>query len=385
MSVALDHYFGSERMKRCARRGRAANIAPAMAEVSSENAGGERREAILTAAARVIARSGVRGLRVEEVASEAGVSPPLLYYHFASRQGPYCARRPSASDKAPSAGAVGRPAPARVRRSRPPYWRSSTRSTVQDNAIVWGEVSATAVFEPELRADVKRVTDTWSATVPLTRSAAGSVTDPSGVDGPGPGGRDADYARRRPLGTTAGGRHGCARRGSCWSQPPRHLRVVLKLVGSVPTGGPSALHRLRRTYHVRGTRLWLVIGMIAALFATALVAGCGDDDDDDATTRRRPALPATSKRLRKGSHGGYRCALPAIPDRDPGGRRLQGCEIELFNAIAEKLGYPDPEYSNTNFASVFRDTANGLFDIAVVSSTILTERERVVDFTDLHS
>jgi polar amino acid transport system substrate-binding protein len=61
-----------------------------------------------------------------------------------------------------------------------------------------------------------------------------------------------------------------------------------------------------------------------------------------------------------------------------------GYEIELFNAIAEKLGYPDPEYSNTNFAAVFRDTANGLFDTAVVSSTILAERERVVDFTDPH-
>ena len=46
-----------------------------------------RREAILDAAARLIARRGVRGLRVEEVATEAGVSPPLLYYHFESRAG----------------------------------------------------------------------------------------------------------------------------------------------------------------------------------------------------------------------------------------------------------------------------------------------------------
>ena len=40
---------------------------------------------------------------------------------------------------------------------------------------------------------------------------------------------------------------------------------------------------------MRGTRLWLVIAMIAALFATALVAGCGDDDDDDATTEETTA------------------------------------------------------------------------------------------------
>jgi len=130
-------------------------------------AGGERREAILVAAARVIARSGVRGLRVEEVASEAGVSPPLLYYHFASRQGLIRAALERASDKAPSAALRSQPG------GRTGYEAVAAallaeldeQRTVRDNAIVWGEVSATAVFEPELRADVKRVTEAWSATV----------------------------------------------------------------------------------------------------------------------------------------------------------------------------------------------------------------------------
>jgi AcrR family transcriptional regulator len=130
-------------------------------------AGGERREAILVAAARVIARSGVRGLRVEEVASEAGVSPPLLYYHFASRQGLIRAALERASDKAPSAVLRAEPG------GRNGYEAVEAallaeldeERAVRDNAIVWGEVSATAVFEPELREDVKRVTDTWSATV----------------------------------------------------------------------------------------------------------------------------------------------------------------------------------------------------------------------------
>jgi AcrR family transcriptional regulator len=129
--------------------------------------GGERREAILVAAARVIARSGVRGLRVEEVASEAGVSPPLLYYHFASRQGLIRAALERASDKAPSAALRAEPG------GRTGYEAVEAallaeldeERTVRDNAIVWGEVSATAVFEPELREDVKRVTDAWSATV----------------------------------------------------------------------------------------------------------------------------------------------------------------------------------------------------------------------------
>lgn len=146
---------------------RSANIAPAMAEVSSENAGGERREAILTAAARVIARSGVRGLRVEEVASEAGVSPPLLYYHFASRQGLIRAALERASDKAPSAALRVDSGPTSGYEAVKAALLAELdeERTVRDNAIVWGEVSATAVFEPELRQDVKRVTEAWSATV----------------------------------------------------------------------------------------------------------------------------------------------------------------------------------------------------------------------------
>jgi ABC-type amino acid transport substrate-binding protein len=137
---------------------------------------------------------------------------------------------------------------------------------------------------------------------------------------------------------------------------------------------------------MRGTRLWLVIAMIAALFATALVAGCGDDDDDDdaateATTGESTADFETIEEgvLTVGTDAPYPPFLIGNPE-DPD---FSGYEIELFNAISEILGL-EPQYANTNFAAVFRDTANGLFDIAVVSSTILPERERVVDFTDPH-
>ena len=45
----------------------------------------EREEAILVAACRVIAQSGAAGLRMSEVAREAGVSSALLHYYFATR------------------------------------------------------------------------------------------------------------------------------------------------------------------------------------------------------------------------------------------------------------------------------------------------------------
>jgi AcrR family transcriptional regulator len=142
-------------------------MAKSAGQAADNGGGGERREAILTAAARVIARSGVRGLRVEEVASEAGVSPPLLYYHFASRQGLIRAALERASDKAPSAALRVDSGPASGYEAVKAALLAELdeERTVRDNAIVWGEVSATAVFEPELREDVKRVTETWSATV----------------------------------------------------------------------------------------------------------------------------------------------------------------------------------------------------------------------------
>ena len=126
----------------------------------------DNREAILVAVARVIARRGVRGLRVEDVAAEAGVSAPLLYYHFENRAGLIKAALEHASERAPST-ALREP-------SRGTGYEAvseallnelSDEPEVRDNAAVWGEVSASAVFENELREDVYRVTDCWRAAV----------------------------------------------------------------------------------------------------------------------------------------------------------------------------------------------------------------------------
>jgi AcrR family transcriptional regulator len=136
-------------------------------ENGREEAPRERRDAILVAAAHVIAKRGVRGLRVEEVASEAGVSPPLLYYHFASRSGLIRAALEHASEEAPSTALRREPT------GKDGFEAIQTAllaeldddRAVRENAVVWGEVSASAVFEPALREDVRRVSEEWSATV----------------------------------------------------------------------------------------------------------------------------------------------------------------------------------------------------------------------------
>ena len=154
---------------------------------STNSAGVAKRRRILAAAAQAIARSGIAGMRVEEVAADADVSTPLLYYHFGNRTGLVNAAFEFASEQAPSTSL-------RV--------ASDTRSgyeavedallaeldddaTVRDYAIVWGDVSAAAVFDAELRPAVRRVTRDWHATVAgaLERGIAdGSIRDDVDAD-----------------------------------------------------------------------------------------------------------------------------------------------------------------------------------------------------------
>jgi AcrR family transcriptional regulator len=130
---------------------------------------GGSRTAILEAAARTIAAHGVRGLRVEEVAAEAGVSAPLLYYHFHSRSGLVKAALEAASEQAPSTVLRGGEVPGGMSGyealEAALLAELGDDAQVRHNAVVWGEVSASAVFDPELREDVARVTETWRAEV----------------------------------------------------------------------------------------------------------------------------------------------------------------------------------------------------------------------------
>lgn len=127
----------------------------------------DNREAILDATARLIARRGVRGLRIEEVAAEASVSAPLLYYHFSNRSGLVRAALDHASDHAPSTALLRRRGglTGRAAVERALLGELGRGHRVRENAIVWGEVSASAVFDPELRPDVRQVWKAWRVAV----------------------------------------------------------------------------------------------------------------------------------------------------------------------------------------------------------------------------
>ncbi len=127
----------------------------------------DRRELILDAAIGVIARTGVRGLRVEVVAAEAGVAVSLIYYYFGSRKGLVRATLDHANERA------ARAAPSGARAMLLAELDESARAT----STGWGEIQASAIFEPALQEQVREATETWVAVVASATASESSVPD----------------------------------------------------------------------------------------------------------------------------------------------------------------------------------------------------------------
>jgi AcrR family transcriptional regulator len=122
----------------------------------------DRRTTILEAATRMIAQAGVRGLRVEQVAEQAGVSTALIYYHFGDRAGllrqtlafiyeradRYTAPGPDATDP-------------HTALERVLLLELQDDESVRENSTAWGELRSTAIFETDLREQLLDATRQW--------------------------------------------------------------------------------------------------------------------------------------------------------------------------------------------------------------------------------
>lgn len=135
--------------------------------ITKPRAPDERRQRIAEAAARSISRRGIDGLRVERVASEVGVSVSLLYYHYGDRNGLIKAAFEYASEQAPSTAL-------RVAGDQRPGYdvivdallsELDDDPDVREAAIVWGEVSARAAVDADLRPSVNSITREWAEAV----------------------------------------------------------------------------------------------------------------------------------------------------------------------------------------------------------------------------
>lgn len=131
---------------------------------------------------------------------------------------------------------------------------------------------------------------------------------------------------------------------------------------------------------MRGSRLWLVMGLLVALAAGMIVAGCGDDDDEgDGGSTTETSTEELGLQEEGTLTVGIDTPYPPfeigqVPD-------VSGYDVEVMNGIAEQLGV-EVNYIDTGFGTIFRDTASGQFDTAAAASDIDEEREKVVDFTD---
>ena len=161
-----------------------------------------RRTAILDAARTVIARSGVRGLRVEAVAEAAGVSVALIYYHFTDRTTLLRETLRHVNEHAwhYTAGKVAVDADP-VRRLREllllelPGSATGESNSVRETSIAWGELRASAVFGEELRADLREATDIWVAEIAeaVRDARRASAAEPDAAE---PGAAEPDAADR---------------------------------------------------------------------------------------------------------------------------------------------------------------------------------------------
>ena len=128
---------------------------------------------------------------------------------------------------------------------------------------------------------------------------------------------------------------------------------------------------------MRGTRLWTLLALCAAL-ALGVIAGCGSDDDD--STSGDGGTSADVETLEEGVLlVGTDTPYPPFEIGQP--PDITGYDIEVLNGIAEEMGL-EVEYQDTSFDTIFRDVAQGKFDTEAAASSITDGRERTVDFTD---
>jgi AcrR family transcriptional regulator len=145
------------------RQGGAADISGRVGIGYGAAAPTDRRTAILEAAARMISVRG-RGLRVEEIAAEADVSTGLIYYHFDDRSGLLRETLDYVNERASSytRGKVSGDEPAVKELGTRLLSELNDADEVVENSLVWGELRASATFEPDLQDALRATTKSWS-------------------------------------------------------------------------------------------------------------------------------------------------------------------------------------------------------------------------------
>jgi polar amino acid transport system substrate-binding protein len=131
---------------------------------------------------------------------------------------------------------------------------------------------------------------------------------------------------------------------------------------------------------MKGTRLWLVIAMIAGLLATALVAGCGDDEEESGSSDSSGSTDTADLGLIEDGTLIIGSDIPFPPFEQGDPPEYEGFDIDLINAVAEKLEL-ETQIEDAPFDLILTG-GGGQFDLSISATTITPARENRVDFSD---
>jgi polar amino acid transport system substrate-binding protein len=144
----------------------------------------------------------------------------------------------------------------------------------------------------------------------------------------------------------------------------------------------------------RGWRRGALLGLVLAV--TLVAAGCGEDDDagTGASTETTAAAPAVDEALAAKvpdtikSDGKVLIGTDAsyAPNEflDTDGKTVIGWDVELFDAVAAKLGL-QTEWQSATFDAIIPGVQSGKYEMGISSFTINDERKEQVNMVSYFS
>jgi polar amino acid transport system substrate-binding protein len=117
-----------------------------------------------------------------------------------------------------------------------------------------------------------------------------------------------------------------------------------------------------------------LVGVLVLLAAVLVAVGCGDDDGGGGTSAGDLGT-ITEGKLRVGSD------IPYAPFEFGRAPDYEGFDVDIVNEIAKRLDV-EAEFVKTPFDPIFRNLAQGRFDIVASAATITPERQRTVNFSE---
>ena len=120
-------------------------------------------------------------------------------------------------------------------------------------------------------------------------------------------------------------------------------------------------------------RSWPLVALLILLAASLAAIGCGDDNGGGSSTSGLNTI--TEGKLQVGSD------IPYAPFEFGRAPNYEGFDIDVVNEIAKRLEL-DAEFVKTPFDPIFRNLAQGRFDMVASAASITPEREKTIDFSD---